>query len=161
MVASGAAICSAIRAKPAQLDNGPVDGKAEPFRAILEPGNDFGVGEELDRMAVIADEASVEGLLPQHIGRQGFHTMDQALIDQPCERSINLVGHDRLTGGYGPVGNVVGADRSVRPGKQVEDKRVQIFWMSPSAQSQFRAGFIERKGRGSHDQTRVGFGRPA
>lgn len=61
--------------------------------------------------------------------------MDQTLINQPREGAINLVGHNRLASDYGPVRNVVGADRPVRCGKQVKDKRVQIFRRSPCGQA--------------------------
>ncbi len=68
MVASGADIGLTIPAMPVQLDNGPLDGKTQPLCTILKPGNDLRIRQKLDRMALIADHASVEGLLPQHIG---------------------------------------------------------------------------------------------
>lgn len=64
MVVGRAVIGSAIAATPVHLDHGPLDGEAEPMRAVFQSGDDFSVRQELDRMAPVADQAAIDGLLP-------------------------------------------------------------------------------------------------
>lgn len=84
----------AVCAEAVRLDHGEVRGKARRLGQLLYPRTQGGLRDHGDPMTGLAYQTGVGFAVASDVRAKTLNTLDAALVDQTCERAVDLIGHD-------------------------------------------------------------------